>query len=133
MFHILIKDTLTIYAKGISEIIRSHFINTSIVEANSNTDLAEKINQQYWDIIILDAGKEDLSLLNLVKKNNPETTIIITTHVENPLFTTVLKSAGASFILIKSCSEDDFIKTVEKAITLEIMSKKDGYKPTIQI
>lgn len=128
MYHILIKDDYTIYSKGISEILKSHFSNTNIAEVSLKVDLLEKANQENWDVIIVDIEdpeKGDFTLLKNIKKANPKASIIVTTHTDNPLLTTAIKTTGASAYLTKSCTEEDFIATIENAIDLANKSKTD--------
>ena len=116
MYHILIKDDYTIYRKGISAIIKSCFPYSQITEADSTRSLAYKARHQKWDLIILDiaeASAENFALLSTLKNNLPETRLIITTEVENPLLTKALIAAGASACLTKDCSIENFVKAVD--------------------
>lgn len=115
---ILIKDDYGIYRKGIRELIKEHYPAARIMEADSTTDLFDKIISTGCDLVIAnfyDQQETTSEEFRLFRQKFPKIPVIILGSVENALWTAGLMASGASGYLNRNCAIEEVIAVVDQA------------------
>jgi len=117
MIKIIIVDDHTVVRKGLKQIIEDApdlFVSD---EAGSGTELLEKINDNKYDVVLLDIsmpGKDGLDTLKDLKLQAPDLPVLIfTVYPEEQYAMRVLKSGAAGYIN-KECEPDELLKAIRK-------------------
>lgn len=113
---ILVADDHSIVRKGIIKSITSNFQNVVTGEASNGTEVLHLVNNERWDLIILDIsmpGRSGLEVLKDIKTNYPKTPVIIFSMYPEDQFAIRSIKAGASAYLSKDITSLE----LEKAIT----------------
>lgn len=119
MLRILIKDDYIIYRKGLSATLKEHFPNAIITEAGDNKTFFAILNDEEWDIVLMDVMWMDTLSINILKKVRqilPSTPVVAMTLSSNLLFTRAVTAAGADMCLNKNCSLAELSTSLEKMI-----------------
>jgi DNA-binding NarL/FixJ family response regulator len=118
--NILIADDHAIVRKGLVELLREEFPVALIVEANSSTDVLEKVKGKVWDIIMLDIsmpGRNGVDVLKQLRADGVKAPILmLSIHSEEQYAIRVLK-AGASGFLNKDSATEELTLAIRKVIS----------------
>lgn len=115
---ILIADDHTIVREGLKQIISGLAEVTNVDEAENGFDVIRMIDENEYDLIILDItmpgknGLDTLKEIKLIKPNQP--VLMLSVHDEEQYGIRVLK-AGASGFLPKHSEPEEFRKAIIKA------------------
>jgi DNA-binding NarL/FixJ family response regulator len=117
MIKIIIVDDHAVVRKGLKQIIEEApdlFVSD---EASSGNELLEKLNDNQYDVVLLDIsmpGKDGLDTLKDLKFQAPDLPVIIfTVYPEEQYALRVLKSGAAGYIN-KECEPEELIKAIRK-------------------
>lgn len=117
MIKIIIVDDHTVVRKGLKQIIEDApdlFVSD---EAGSGTELLEKINDNKYDVVLLDIsmpGKDGLDTLKDLKLQAPDLPVLIfTVYPEEQYAMRVLKSGAAGYIN-KECEPEELLTAIRK-------------------
>jgi DNA-binding NarL/FixJ family response regulator len=119
MLRILIKDDYIIYRKGLSATLNEHFSDAVITEAGDSKTFFAILNDEEWDIVIMDVMWMDNLSINILKKVRqmlPSTPVVAMTLSSNLLFTRAVIAAGADMCLNKNSSLGELTASLEKII-----------------
>ena len=111
---LLIEDN-RLLREGISEILKEQSDMQVVATVGNGENILELIGKLKANIVLIDLGlrnRNSLQLVKLLKKNFPETKLIVMDLI--PLQTDVLEfvEAGVSGFLLKDANVKDFYKTI---------------------
>lgn len=112
---ILVADDHSIVRKGLINALMSVFSNAVTGEASNAAEVLHLMNNNVWDLVILDIsmpGRSGLEVLKDIKISHPKTPVIIFSMYPEDQFAVRCIKAGASAYLSKDISA----KELEKAI-----------------
>ncbi len=117
MIKIIIVDDHAVVRKGLKQIIEDSSDLSVVDEASSGFELLEKLNDNQYDVVLLDIsmpGKDGLDTLKDIKVHSPNLPVLIfTVYPEEQYALRVLKSGAAGYIN-KECAPDELIKAIRK-------------------
>jgi DNA-binding NarL/FixJ family response regulator len=116
---VLITDDHPIIRRGLKDMLNDEFTGATIDEAESGTQLLEKVRQRQWDLVLLDLtlpDKNGLDCLADIRRHQPRLPIlVISVHAETQFALPALK-AGASGYLTKDRAPEDLIQAIKKVL-----------------
>ena len=116
---ILVVDDHGAVRKGVKQIMLDEFTGAEVEEATDADAAIEKIKKDNWNLIITDhtmPGKSGLEVAQFVKKNYPQTPLLmLSIHPEEQYAIRALK-AGAAGYLSKDASNEELIKAVHQLL-----------------
>ncbi len=117
--NILIADDHAIVRKGLIQLLREEFPAVQIVEAGNSFEVAEKIKDKVWDIILLDIsmpGRNGVDILKQLRADGIKAPVLmLSMHPEEQYAIRVLK-AGASGFLNKDSATEELVAAVHKVL-----------------
>ena len=120
MIKIIIVDDHAVVRKGLKQIIDEAPDLEVIDEASSGIELLDKLNDNNYDVVLLDIsmpGKDGLDTLKDLKLKAPSLPVLIfTVYPEQQYAIRVLK-AGASGYINKECEPEELINAIRKVST----------------
>jgi len=112
---VLIADDHPVVRKGVKQIISDDLNRVEFAEATCAEEVFVNIDEQKWDILILDINLPDMNGLEVLKRlrqTQPKLPVLILTVLdENQIAVRVLK-AGASGFMTKNTMPDELVKAV---------------------
>lgn len=119
MIRILIADDHPILRRGLKDILSRELAGAIHGEAGNAPEVFSKVQNQNWDLVILDVtmpGRSGLDVLKELKGLRPELPVLVlSVHSENQLGRRALK-AGASGYMNKESAPEELIKAVRKVL-----------------
>jgi len=121
MKKILIADD-SVFMRKILKNTLSGEKNYEIVEADSGATTLEQFKKEKPDLTLLDIimpeGEEaGLKVLETLKKNDPQTRVIMITAVGQDAIIEKCKKLGATDYIVKPFDEKQIVKTVERCLS----------------
>jgi two-component system, NarL family, invasion response regulator UvrY len=119
LIRILLADDHPIVRRGLKDMLSRELAGATCDEAGNAQDVFSKVQDQAWDLVILDLtmpGRSGLDVLKDVKGFRPELPVLVLSmHPEDQLGKRVLK-AGASGYMNKESAPEELIKAVRKVL-----------------
>ena len=119
MIKVLIADDHAILRRGLIEILAREIAGLTCGEAGDAQQALIQVQNQPWDLVILDItmpGRSGLDLLKELKREKPKLPILILSmHPEDQYGRRVLQ-AGASGYMNKESAPEELIKAVRKVL-----------------
>lgn len=119
MTSILICDDHAVVRRGLRDILHEQYPDAEFGEAKTGDEALQAMQQNDWSIVILDImmpGKDGIEVLNIVKKDRPDTKILIlSSHPEEQFAVRVLK-LGASGYMNKESASDELRNAVQQIL-----------------
>jgi two-component system, NarL family, invasion response regulator UvrY len=116
---ILIADDHSAIRSGIKHILSRNFERLEFGEAPSSQDALNKLQDNKWDLLILDINMPDKNGLELLRQLRPSNVnvpvLVFSMYKEDQIAVRALK-AGASGYLSKECDEVELVKAVRQII-----------------
>jgi len=120
MIRIIIADKHQIIREGLKMILKAEPDLLVTDEAQTETQVREKIHNSTSDILLLDmdmAGRNGIELINEIKRINPKIPILaLSIHPEDKQALRILKS-GASGYLCKDSASNELVLAIRKIHT----------------
>jgi DNA-binding NarL/FixJ family response regulator len=116
---IYIADDHAILVEGLTEILRSHSQLKIIGTASDGEELVKLMNNKRADVVIMDINMPKMNGIQCtewIKKNHPQTKVIILTMFPEKSYIDQLISAGADGCLLKSRGSKDLLEAIERVI-----------------
>jgi len=117
MIRVLIADDHTIVREGLKQILADNPSIEVTGEASSGIEVIKKINEKYFDVVVLDIsmpGQNGLDTLKQIKYMKPATSVLILSmHPEEQYAIRSIK-AGASGYLTKDSASEELITAIQK-------------------
>lgn len=107
---ILVADDHTIVRLGVTHIISTLTLPTTIKEAETFDQVITMLDEQPYDLLILDInipGGNSLQMIDAVKLRQPKIKILIFSGYDEQLFAINYMQAGADGYLVKYSPEDE--------------------------
>jgi DNA-binding NarL/FixJ family response regulator len=115
----LIVDDHAVVRRGVRQILGEAFQGASFGEAGSAEEAEKIVNQEPWNLVILDIsmpGRNGLEFLKQLKPNHPKLPVLVLSmHAEEEYALRSLK-AGASGYLTKETAPDLLVEAVTKVL-----------------
>jgi DNA-binding NarL/FixJ family response regulator len=120
MLRVLIADDHAVVRQGLRQILGDIPELSVVGEAQNGEDTLSQVRAQPWDVLVLDMsmpGRGGLDILKDVRRERPETRVLVLSmHPEDQFAVRMLK-AGASGYLTKETATDELVKAVRKVMT----------------
>lgn len=116
---ILIADDHTIVRLGVTHIVSTLSIPVSIKEAETFDQVITLLDQQPYDLLILDInipGGNSLQMIDAVKLRQPKIKILIFSGYDEQLFAINYMQAGADGYLVKYSPEDEIRTAIQTVL-----------------
>jgi DNA-binding NarL/FixJ family response regulator len=139
----LIADDHPIVRKGIVQLLKDAFPKMISEEVNSGIEAVKKINQEKWDLIVLDIsmpGRNGIDVLKYARNAGIKTPILILSMQAEEHYALRTLKAGASGYVSKESAGDELVKAVERVMkgkkyispkVTEILAESLGEEPEI--
>ena len=119
MIKVLIADDHAIVRKGLRQIVKEQAAYMEVDEAVDGQEVLEKIQDEDWDVLVLDISmpkRSGLDILQEVKHSKPALPVLIlSVHPEEQYAIRVLK-AGAAGYMNKDCALDELVRAIQKVV-----------------
>jgi two-component system invasion response regulator UvrY len=120
MLKVLIADDHAVVRQGLRQILTEIPELSVVGEADNGQDALNLVRSEPWDVLVLDMsmpGRGGLDILKDVRRERPETRVLVLSmHPEDQFAVRMLK-AGASGYLTKESAADELVKAVRKVLT----------------
>ena len=119
MLRILIADDHAVVRQGLRHILAEIPEVGEVGEASDGQDALNQVRAEAWDVLVLDMsmpGRGGLDILKDVRRERPNTRVLVLSmHPEDQFAVRMLK-AGASGYLTKESAPDELVKAVRKVM-----------------
>jgi two-component system, NarL family, invasion response regulator UvrY len=119
MIKVLIADDHAILRRGLKEILVRELEVVTCGEAEDAQQVLTEVENQTWDLVILDIsmpGRSGLDLLSDLQRTHPKLPVLVLSmHAEDQYGKRVLK-AGASGYMNKESAPEELIKAIQKVL-----------------
>lgn len=115
----LIVDDHTILRNGLVRLLKAAFPDVMMGEAGEGNEALRLLQDQAWDVMILDIGlpgRSGLEVLQEAQRIRPELPVLILTGLADDAVAIRVFEAGAMGYLSKSCSGEDLTAAVSKLL-----------------
>lgn len=119
--HVLVIDDDNDIRESLVDILNEMDIFTSIVQATNGIDGVQKMLNQKFDVIITDLAMPKMTGLEFITKINKDnykfipSIILLSGSLTTPEVQEAIK-LGVKNVIVKPCSEEDFISKVTKVL-----------------
>ena len=120
MLRIIITDDHPVVLKGLKEIIEEHFDDVTIDTSSKGYELLNKINNNDYDIVLLDISLPDingLEVLREIKKKKLKLPVLILSMYPEEQYAARALKAGANGYLTKQSASDELVLAVRKILS----------------
>jgi DNA-binding NarL/FixJ family response regulator len=117
MIKVLVADDHSVVRRGLREILSETGDIVVAGEAGSPVEIAKLVEEQRWDVIVLDIsmpGGSGLEMIGTIRKQRPEARVLIlTVHSEEQYAIRAIR-AGAAGFLTKESAPEKLIEAVRR-------------------
>ena len=120
MLRIIITDDHPVVLKGLKEIIEEHFDDVTIDTSSRGYELLNKINNNDYDIVLLDISLPDingLEVLREIKKKKWKLPVLVLSMYPEEQYAARALKAGANGYLTKQSASDELVLAVRKILS----------------
>ncbi|MFC2084213.1 response regulator [Bacteroidota bacterium] len=113
---VLVADDHAIVRKGLVQILREYSQVTEVVEARDGEEALKKIENDIFDLYILDIsmpGKTGLDVLSELKVKNPDSKVLILSIYPEKEYAVRSFKLGASGYISKDNAADELVKAID--------------------
>ena len=117
---ILIADDHAVVRQGLKQILSGIPELSSVGEADNGESALDKVRAENWDVLVLDMsmpGRGGLDILKDVRRERPQTRVLVLSMHPEDQFAVRLLKAGASGYLTKETAPEELITAVRKVMT----------------
>ena len=119
MLRILLADDHAIVRQGLKQVLAEEFAQAHIGEASSGQETILAIQEQSWDVLILDIhfpDKNGLDILKEVKGIQPTLPVVVLSlYPEEQYGIRILKAGGAGY-LTKEMAPSELVSAIKKVL-----------------
>lgn len=115
---LIVEDNIT-FRQLLKEILHEHFPHLVVGEATTGKDALRKVEAWRPKLIFMDIklpGENGLEVTKRIRKDYPESIIIILTSYDLPEYRHAAKVFGANYYLSKNSSSEEILKLVEDVL-----------------
>jgi len=117
---ILIVDDHAVVRRGLQQIVLDEYEDLVFGEATNGQEALDSLNDQDWDVIVLDIsmpGRSGLDVLKEIRRERPTLPVLVLSmHPEDQFAVRVLR-AGASGYMTKETAPDELVTAINKVTT----------------
>jgi two-component system invasion response regulator UvrY len=120
MLKVLIVDDHAVVRQGLRQILTEIPELSVVAEAENGQDALNKVRAEPWDVLVLDMsmpGRGGLDILKDVRRERPETRVLVLSMHPEDQFAVRMLRAGASGYLTKETAPDQLVAAVRKVLT----------------
>jgi two-component system invasion response regulator UvrY len=117
MIRVLITDDHPVVRRGIRQILEDEDKISLIHEAGNGKELIDKLNEQEYDVILLDIslpGRSGLDLISQIKKTQQSAAILMLSIYSEEVYAIKALKYGASGYLIKTSAPEELLSAIYK-------------------
>lgn len=117
MIKLLIADDHKIFREGLREIINKTSDIQVIDEAKSGSEVLSKVEENNYDVILLDIsmpGRSGLDILKQLRQEKPHIQVLILSMYSEEEFAVRAMKTGAAGYLVKDTASKDLIEAIRK-------------------
>ena len=117
MIKILVVDDHAVVRRGLRQILAETEDLFVGGEASTPAEVLTKVEQEHWDVIVLDIGlpgRSGLDLIGDIKKLRPEARVLVLTMFSEEQYAVRALRAGAAGFLTKESAPDRLVEAVRK-------------------
>ncbi|MGC1391847.1 MAG: response regulator transcription factor [Bacteroidales bacterium] len=117
MINVLIIDDHPVVRRGIRQILEDDERIGLVHEAGDGKELFDKLNNQIYDVILLDIslpGRSGLDLIGQIKKEQPSAVVLILSIHSEEMYAIKALKAGAAGYLTKTSAPEELISAINK-------------------
>ena len=117
MIKVLITDDHPVVRRGIRQILEEEDKISLINEAGNGKELIDRLNEQAYDVILLDIslpGRSGLDLISQIKKTQPSAAILMLSIYSEEVYAIKALKYGASGYLIKTSAPEELLSAIYK-------------------
>ena len=137
MIKLLIADDHKIFREGLREIINKTSDIRVIDEARSGNEVLSKVEENNYDVILLDIsmpGRNGLDILKQLRQEKPHIQVLILSMYSEEEFAVRAMKTGAAGYLVKDTASKDLIEAIRKvSMGLKYVTPSLGEKLAIDI
>ena len=120
MIRVLLADDHAVVRQGLKQILTEIPEVGAVGEAATGEDALMQVRAEQWDVLVLDMsmpGRGGLDVLKDVRRERPQTKVLVLSmHPEDQFAVRMLK-AGASGYLTKDTAPDELVAAIRKLLT----------------
>ncbi|MGH1363610.1 MAG: response regulator [Calditrichia bacterium] len=116
---ILVADDHPIFRQGLSQILQGYSKKAIVHEASDAGEIDSQLNANEYDLVLLDIsmpGKNGLEILDEIKKERPDTKVLIISMYSEEQYAVQAIKAGASGYLTKAGAARELITAMDKIV-----------------
>lgn len=116
---ILIIDDHTLFRKGLKEILLDFTKNIVCKEAKSGQEALKMLAEESFNLIFLDIAmpeEDGIEILRKIKKNYPETKVLMLSMYPEEQYAKITLKLGASGYLTKSAEPEELYTAIDRVI-----------------
>jgi two-component system invasion response regulator UvrY len=120
MLRVVIADDHPVVLKGLKEIIRESFDNSTIDETSTGYGLLRNVQNNQYDLVLLDISLPDingLEVLKEIKKKRPKLPVLVISMYPEEHYAVRAIKAGAQGYLTKRTASDDLVLAVRQILS----------------
>lgn len=120
MLKVLIVDDHAVVRQGLRQILTEIPELSVVAEAENGQDALNKVRAEPWDVLVLDMsmpGRGGLDILKDVRRERPETRVLVLSMHPEDQFAVRMLRAGASGYVTKETAPDQLVAAVRKVLT----------------
>lgn len=117
MIKILVVDDHAVVRRGLRQILAETSDLHVGGEAATSAEAMQKVQDERWDVVVLDvglAGKSGLDLIADIRKLRPEARVLVLTMFSEEQYAVRAIRAGAAGFLTKESAPDELVDAVRK-------------------
>lgn len=118
-FNVLLADDHNIVRHGLKKILQDEFTEVFVGEASRDTEVFDQLNQNKWDLVILDInmpGKSGLEILKDIKSLYPQLPVLILSMYPEEQFALRVMKSGASGYVRKDSAPEELVNAVNEIL-----------------
>src|SRR6266446_921642 len=119
MLKVLIADDHAVVRQGLRQILAEIPELSVVGEAENGQDTLNRVRSEPWDVLVLDMsmpGRGGLDILKDVRRERPETRVLVLSmHPEDQFAVRMLK-AGAAGYLTKESADVELVGAIKKVV-----------------
>lgn len=119
MTRMLLVDDHVVVRRGLAQILAEAFPSAQFGEAGTAAEALDALGRERWDIAVIDLnlpGRDGLSLLEEIRRLNPETPALVVSAYPEEEFAVRCLQLGAAGYLTKNSAPDELAAATRKAL-----------------
>ena len=131
---ILIADDHAVVRQGLKQILAGIPELSSVGEADNGESALDKVRSENWDVLVLDMsmpGRGGLDILKDIRRERPQTRVLVLSMHPEDQFAVRLLKAGASGYLSKESAPEELVTAIHAVMAGQTyVSQSLGPRPS---